>query len=134
MPFDKDKAIIAQNSATAAAAIVAAEVKAGVVPDALDRFREVRQAIFEGSLDLAGVEAVVTRLESGVTAPDTVGPHTPIGGVPNADFELRNGKHAGKTLAAIDLEDRSYLEWAAGNLNNDFAKRKIAEYVRATAA
>jgi hypothetical protein len=52
--LDKDRMIVAQNAANAAAAIVAAEIKVGV-PFDTERFEQIRGDIFDVSLALAEV-------------------------------------------------------------------------------
>ena len=132
MSFDKDKAIIAQNSATGAATIYASELNnAGGTFDQ-ERYEEIRQAIFQGSLALAGAEAIVTRFESPdvpVAAGDVAS--APIGGKPHNDFVVNFGKHRGKTLSAIFDDDSGWLDWAAQNCNNDYARKRIVEFLAA---
>lgn len=137
--MNKDLSIIAQNAGTTAGNIVSALIASGKVEgfDA-DLYNEIRREVFNGSLDLAGAESVVVAFEGGGSTSSAGGSDyvtTSTGGsAPHADFEINSGKHRGKTLAAIDREDRSWLEWAADKLNNDYARKRIVEYVRATAA
>lgn len=132
MSYDKERAIAAQNSATAAAAVYAAELSStGGTFDAT-RYEDIRTAIFNGTIDLAGIEAVVVALES--HEPRTASGSAPssaprsTGGRPNADFKLNFGKNRGKTLAEIEDD---YLEWVVQNSNNDFAVSKVREYLNA---
>lgn len=129
MSFSKEHAIIAQNSATAAAAIVAAEVAAGE-NDSLDRFNKVRLEIFNGTLALAGTEAVVERMES--PSRPSSSPRSG-GGVGNYDnvgeIAFNSGKHQGKTIAEVYEEAPDYIEWAAEKLRNDFMRKKCEKYL-----
>ena len=131
MGFDKDRAIIAQNSATAAAALLVAE--GGFDPD---RFDAVRIHIFNGTMALAGAEAVVERIEA--TSVSAGASEAPVatsapGGRPGADVELKFGKFRGKTIGAVaKTEDGlSWLEWAGENSSNDFIKSTIRKFLAA---
>jgi len=127
----KQRAIIAQNSATAAATILAGQ------PFDPAEFERVRTVIFNGSLALANGAGGTTPVERVQAAfPESTVEHTPApqgrpqgGGEDLGSFELRFGKHRGKNLDTIYAEDSSWLEWAAENTNNEFAKRKIAAYL-----
>lgn len=129
MSYDTNRAIPAQNAATAAAAIVAAELRAGETfgEGALERFEEVRTAIFNGTMALAGAEAVVEVFEgpqpaaapqpTPVPAQNPAPAPAPAGGAGQQVF--RFGKHSGKSVAQVgsDPENADYLDWARGNLD-----------------
>lgn len=136
MAFDKDKAIIAQNSATAAAAIVAS-LGATYVDDALVIFDQVREHIFRGTLELAGVETVIETFEGPVTpaatAPTapTLAPTTssaPIGGGAGS-VVIKFGKYRDQSLQAIYEQAPDYVEWLAEKGNNEFMKNKAREFL-----
>lgn len=126
MGFDKDRAIIAQNSAAAAANIVAAEG----VWDA-DRFDEVRTHIFQGTLALAGAAPVAV---SAVEAVQEAFPGAELQGVPSSssndagDVVLNFGKHKGKTIAQVQASDPGWLDWVLDKSNNQFIVGKVREF------
>lgn len=138
--YNKDYAIAAQNAATAAATLLQG-TGAGI-----DTFESVRQAIFEGTMTLGGMETVITTIESSSVAdnvtsiqqaapqPQQVPATQPTASHSAGDLEFRNGKHSGKTIAQVYAEDSSYITWAADNLRNDFMKNKCREYLNAVAA
>lgn len=143
--MDRDKSIIGQNAGTTAAAILNTLVNAGIVhvadvDDALATFDRIRKDVFAGSLELAGAETVVAGF-SGGAAPSSVSSvtssysePTPAAGRPGGDVEIKFGKYAGKTIAdvyASGKDGAEYLEWAAGNLNNDFLKKHIRSFLAA---
>lgn len=140
MGFNKDSAIVAQNAATAAATVMAALIaQRGDTAFNADEYEDIRTHIFQGSMALGGAEAIVEVFE-GEGDYDARGswddkPSTQTTrydtGKRNADFVIKAGKHRGKTLQQIDAADPGWLKWAAGNMNNDFAKRKIQEYLAA---
>ena len=152
MSFDqKDRVIVAQNSSTGAAAIVAAEIASTGGRFDAGRFEEIRSSIFNATLDLAlngsGTTAVARVVDAfpgaqveqqyAAAAPAEAPRQASSYGAPsapNADFTINSGKHAGKTLAQIDAEDRSWLTWADAKLQNDYARKRISEYLAATAA
>lgn len=129
----KDALIVAQNSATGAAAIVAG-LSPKSIDQALEAFETIRAAIFEGTFALAGVEDVDT-VRTVVSAPRSTnrgGGNRSGGGGGNrnpGDVDFRGGKFAGKTIAAVYDEDPSYLEWCVGNMKNDFMVARIEEYL-----
>src|SRR6478609_7605712 len=100
MAFSKDLAIIAQNSATGAATVVAALIQAGDV-DAFNAFEDIRTATFEGTLALAdgaveGVSGTTGGFRaSGGSRPDDAGAGVPI----------KFGKYQGKTIAEVYATD-----------------------------
>lgn len=127
----KQRAIIAQNSATAAATILAGQ------PFDPAEFERVRTAIFNGSLALANGAGGTTPVERVQAAfPESTVEHTSApqgrpqgGGEDLGSFVLKFGKHRNKTLDAIYAEDSSWLEWAAENSNNEYARRAISKYL-----
>lgn len=141
MAFDKDKAIMAQNSATAAAAIVAS-LGISDVAQATSTFDDVRQHIFRGTLELAGVETVIETFEGplggatanpGFTEPQapTLAPATssaPIGGGAGS-VVIKFGKYRNQSLQAIYDQAPDYVEWLAEKGNNEFMKNKAREFL-----
>lgn len=153
MGFSKEHAIIAQNSATVAAALVG--------PGAtVEQFEEVRRQVFNGTLALAGAESVVEAFESPTSVAQAVAAPTYPQAAPAYEpfpqpspsfdpsgpggVELKFGKYKGQTIAQVwadptpdprsgEPAGRGWLEWAAANTNNDFVKSKIREFL-ATAA
>ena len=125
MAFNTQLAIMAQNSATAAATVVAALVASGDA-DAFNAFEDIRTAIFEGTLALADgeIEGVTEnaggfRSSGGGTRPDDAGAGVPI----------KFGKYQGKTIAEVYAEDAGYIKWLAREGNNDFLRGKAAQYL-----
>jgi hypothetical protein len=156
LSFNKEHAIIAQNSATAAANIVAAQIQAGVGSlDPMAAFDTYRAHIFNGTLTLGGAEMIVETFESptsvaqAVATPPTRFPDSfpepeaaqpSYGGGGNGgsgggngagSVVLKFGKHRGKTIAQVSQEDAGWLTWASENTNNDFVKNKIREFLSA---
>lgn len=137
LSFNKENAIIAQNSATAAAAIVSAiiNVSGEVLPDVIKTtFDDIREHIFNGTLALGGTEMVVNTFEAPTSVAEVVGETTASSGFSiNSSGAgatvLKFGKHRGKTIAEVAREDRGWLDWAAQNTNNDFVKTKIREFL-----
>lgn len=135
MSFDKDRAIIAQNSATAAATILAGQ------PFDAAEYERVRTSIFNGSLALANSAGGATPVERVQAAfPDSevvdlpqvrheAPAGRPSGGEDLSAFTLKFGKHRGKTLGAIYDEDPSWLDWAGENTNNEYAKGRIQKFL-----
>lgn len=131
MGYNLDRAIVAQNSATAAATIVAALVGAGVTDAVTETFDEVRTHIFEGTLALA--DGIIEGQDVQNTPPARSA-STPRGGGGNANdagagVRLKFGKYEGKTIAEVYSTDPQYVEWLAETSNNDFIKGKTAEYL-----
>ena len=155
LSFTKEYAIIAQNSATAAAAIYSS-----FGPNGWDKevYEGIRTDIFNGTLVLAGAESIVETFESPTSVAQVV-KETPApaaayndapapsgfgGGGGGGGFSggggggggagatvLKFGKHRGKTIAQVAAEDRGWLDWAGENTNNDFVKAKIREFLSA---
>ncbi len=136
MAYNKDRAIVAQNSNTGASAIVAALVQTGEVTldTVVDVYSLIRSAIFEGTLALAdGVIAGQTEAQAAAASAPSGGGRTSDAG---AGVNLKFGKHAGKTIAevyALGDEGASYVQWLAETSNNDFIKGKAAEYLASVA-
>lgn len=148
--MNKDLLIVAQNSATGAASIVAAAVSAGKTEaeEILPLFDAIRTHIFQGTVELGGATPVApTPVAEAVaepaSAPANVTPvPTPVAtpqAAPAADSDagsiaFKFGKHQGKTIAQVAQEDGKYLEWAATNLtNNQFMNDKIRAYLASVA-
>jgi hypothetical protein len=133
--YDKDRAIAAQNAATAAATVYAAIVSQGTPEWDANLYDNIRTAIFNGTLALGGAEAVVERFEGVVQEVQASVPAAPAatqtGPLSDAgNVDIRNGKHAGKTIKQVFAEDPTYLEWAAANLDrNQFLRDKIREFL-----
>jgi hypothetical protein len=136
LSFSKDHAIIAQNSATAAATIYSA---IGPQEWSKDLYEQIRTDIFNGSIGLAGAETVVQTFESPSSVGEIVRDAAPApqqnsgfsassGGNAGATV-LKFGKHRGKTIAQVASEDPGWLDWASQNTNNDFVKTKIREFL-----
>lgn len=137
MSFNKDRAIVAQNSATAAATIVAALVKAGN-PDAVDAFEDIRTSIFEGSLELAGGEPTAAQSNSGGRRSFGGGRSNGGGRADDAGagVVIKFGKHAGQTIGEVYAQGEdgaSYIEWLAESSTNPFIKAKAEEFVASVA-
>lgn len=130
MAFNKDKAIIAQNSATAAATIIAAEGSWDP-----ERFDTIREHIFDGSLRLADAEVVVEHVEGG-SGEDTPRQERAVRSVPDStgDVVVKMGKYRGDTIAAIFDKDPSYVEWMADKSTNDFLKSKASDFLASQAS
>ena len=141
MSFNKDHAIIAQNSATAAATIYSA---IGPQEWSKEIYEQIRTDIFSGSLALAGAETVVQTFEAPSSVADIARQAAPAGETPfppaGGGFSasgggtagatvLKFGKHRGKTIAQVASEDPGWLDWASQNTNNDFVKTKIREFL-----
>lgn len=139
--MNKELAIIAQNSATAASGIVAAAVTDGKVPaeEILPLFDAVRQHIFEGTVSLANQDAPASvaqvAAEAPVATPTPEPTPTPSGGGGDAgSIAFKFGKHKGETIAAVSQTDPEYLDWAATGLsNNAFMQNKVREFLGANA-
>lgn len=153
LSFNKEHAIIAQNSATAAANIVAAQIEAGVGSlDPMAAFDTYRTHIFNGTLALGGAEMIVETFESPTSVaqavasppsrfpdsfPEPSAPEPSYGGGGGGNSSgaggvvLKFGKHRGKTIAQVAQEDAGWLTWASENTNNDFVKNKIREFLSA---
>ncbi len=136
MAFSKDRLIVAQNSATAAAAIVASMRASDSVEGLLAAFDEIRSHIFEGSIAFAdGAIAGQTEVQQAVSN------HTPArsgGGGGSSDagagVAFKFGKHSGSTIAEVyastaDGAGPSYIEWVSRESNNDFMKAKATEFL-----
>lgn len=134
--FEKDRAIIAQNSATAAATLLAGK------PFDQAEYERVRTAIFEGSLALANGGGTVQRVQEAFVGSTVVEPEAQPAPAPRptnqndpATLVLKFGKHRDKTIGQVDAEgDRSWLEWAAENSSNEFVAKRIAAYLASTPA
>lgn len=141
--FDRDMSIIAQNAGSTAASIYNALLSSRGQDQTFDpdEYEAIRLFVFQGTLELAGAETVVEKFE-GTTTPSTTPAvehpdhpdtrHNPDSEAPYADTVVKFGKHRGKTIAKIDEEDRGWLEWCAGNSNNDFVKKATERYLAAT--
>lgn len=144
--LDRDRSIIAQNAGTTAANLLSAAINSGAIQprdadELLSEFDSLRTAVFNGTLTLAGAEAVVERFEGGpapAAASSGYSAPAPSGGgsLPNADVEIKVGKHRGQTIGQVydsGADGVSYLEWASEKLNNDWLRGRIAEFLAAAA-
>lgn len=141
--MDRDRSIIGQNAGTTAAALLTTAIQAGVVAPAtidelLESFDTIRTSVFNGSLALAGAQAVVETFES--SPAESSSGSRPLqsvptgGGRPHADVEMKVGKYRGKTIGYVyDLgeDGASYLDWASKNLSNEWLKSRIVEFLNA---
>jgi hypothetical protein len=142
LSFSKDHAIIAQNSATAAATIYSA---IGPQEWSKELYEQIRTDIFSGSIALAGAETIVQTFDAPASVADIAREAAPAGEKPfpqsnGGGFSasgggtagatvLKFGKHRGKTIAQVASEDPGWLDWASQNTNNDFVKTKIREFL-----
>lgn len=133
--MSKELAIAFGNSTNAAAAITAGLVEEGVteVPEAIELFRALRDAIFADLKPYA--EAVPAQQYNNSGGSKWAGGKKygnsgggnfptpePYNGPPE-DYELPESfkKHAGKTLAQAYAEDSSYIEWIANKSKHSVA-------------
>lgn len=144
MSFSKDHAIIGQNAATAAANVYAALVGQGYYGGwDVEVYEEIRKDIFNGSVALAGAEAVVESMESSTPARGrgsyqrsntsqrrASGSDGDSSDNP-ATLVINSGKHEGKTLAEAYADDPDWFDWAADNLKNDFLRKKVVAFLKA---
>lgn len=130
--FNKDRAIIGQNAATAAATLLAG------TGASYEDFEELRTAIAEGSLAFAdGViegqtESAPRRSGGGGYRPRSTGG----GGQSNdagAGVSIKFGKYRGRTIEDVYSEDPEYIQWLAESSTNDFIKSKSAEFLASVA-
>lgn len=150
MAYNKEDAIAAQNAGSSAATVYAS---LGLSVWDPDLYRQIRLDIFNGTIALAGSNAVVETFE-GAQAPTplpapapqpvqaTTGPQ-PAGGASSdngAGVELKFGKYRGQTIEQVfnitsidsksgEPEGQSWLRWAAENSNNDFIRGKVREFL-----
>lgn len=128
--FNKDRAIIAQNSATAAAAILA-NMTTDSLEDTLALFDAVRTHIFEGSLALAESNEPTTTASTGFgnrggfTKPSNGGGSNDAG----AGVVMKFGKYAGRSIGDVYETDSDYIVWLSEKSNNDFLKTKATEFL-----
>lgn len=149
--FSKDAAIIAQNAGTTSAALLERlNVSYDSVEDLLADFDQVRDAVFQGSISLAGAETVLDVFEysendksksrggynrggsssgGGNRQATSDGGGGSNGGAPG-DTELNFGKHRGKTISDVYDEDSEYVEWLAEKANSTFVKRQAREFLK----
>ncbi len=132
MAFSKDRLIVAQNSATATATIIAS-MDFQSVEEVLMAFDAIRTHVFEGSLDLAdGVIAGQTEVEQRTSnASASTGGGSSDGG---AGIALKFGKYQGSTIGEVYAKDAKYIDWLASTSNNEFIKGKCAEFLRSVNA
>lgn len=127
MAYEKESAIAAQNAGSTAATLYASLVNSGQV-QGFDPavYNDIRTAVFNGTLALAGAGAVVEVTEGQPSGNGNVG--TP-GNANPATVVVNFGRHRGKTISAIAAEDISWVEWAAKECNNPFIKNIAREYL-----
>ena len=131
MAYLKEYAIAAQNAGSTAATLYASLVAAGQVTGFQpETYNEIRKAVFNGTLNLAGAETIVEGLESPPTErfPSDAPAGTP-GRQNPANVVINFGRHRNKTIGDVDVEDHDYIEWLAESSNNDFIKRVAREFL-----
>lgn len=121
MAFNKDRAIIGQNAATAAATILAG------TGATTDEFEALRTSIAEGSLAFAddGLAASATPPAGSPQRGGSGGQSTDHG----AGVVVKFGQYSGQTIEAIHSQDAEYVQWLADSSNNPFIKGKAAEFL-----
>lgn len=138
--LDKDRSIIAQSAGKDAAELTKALIGAGEVNslNAIDVYDNLKTAIFNSTLALAGAQAVVESFEGNSSyessAPAQLQSVPTGGGRPHADVEVKVGKYRGKTIGAIfdsGEDGAGWLDWASKNLSNDWLKGRISEFLAA---
>lgn len=118
-----------------ASAIAAAFITSGAVTtvqEAIDIFGEVLDATFAQCEALKGTlpepEAPAKRSYTKRGG----GGKSSGGGGGNTDpgsLEIRSGKHAGETIAAVYDDDPDYLQWCVENLKNEFLVGRIEAFL-----
>lgn len=144
--YSKERAIAAQNAATAAATLLQGQQVS------VEQFEQVRRAIFEGTLSLSGQQdapvsaeqaavATVTEAFPGAQAqPAQQAPNIPVppsnsgGGSDAGGVVIKFGKMKGKTIAQAHAEEPDYVQWLGESSNNDFIKGKVQEFLGSVAA
>lgn len=139
--LDRDKSIIAQNAGTTAAAIYNAIVTGSewrTVGFDAELYDSIRLHVFNGTLELAGAETVVEVFNG--PNPDysqpvqSTPPSASGSGDHGAGVTLNFGKYKGQTIQQVaDSGDQGvgWLNWVARESNNDFIKKKAAEFLDA---
>jgi len=127
--YNKDSAIAAQNAGTTAANLVAA---IGVddnaeLADVIAVFRELRQMVFDGTLELAG--GVPTASAANAYANQGGGGR----GGNGSSTIINSGTHKGKTIAAAESDAPGWCQWTVDNGKNQFLKDKCAEHLASLA-
>ena len=142
----KERAIAAQNAATAAATLLAG-TGAGY-----EQFEQVRTAIYHGTTALAdGVPATSVGQAVGqvlqafpgaevTEAPVAAAPAPAATGAPvprtsngAGSVVVNFGKYKGQTIEAIHRQDPSYIEFLKTS-NNDFIRGKVYDFLSTLAA
>lgn len=141
--FDqRDRSMMAANATTAAQALTAACVEAGLITsteDAGKAFWDMRAKVLTANLQVAGAEEdSIGEAESVVRsiAPNT----TEVKESSTEDdgpgsVKLKFSSHKDKTIAQVYEEDPSFVtEFLAKKTNNEFIKRKANEFVESLSA
>lgn len=138
MGFSKDHAIIAQNSATGAAAIVA-QMQTNNLEETLALFDAVRTHIFEGTLVLSERSDVTTpatgtftkkSFERSGNSGTSANGYTDDAG---AGIIMKFGKYAGRSIGDVYESDSEYITWLSEKSNNDFLRNKATEFIASRA-
>lgn len=140
----RDRSIIAQASAKAAVELVSRYPEtflddAGNPQDPAAQFVAWHNLVFDNTMLLAGDEPAPIQ----PTAGDSDQPRSrqSFGGgeLPYANTQVKFGKFKGMSISEIDAamgddgkSGRSWLEWAAQNVKDDFHKKAFNAYLDAT--
>lgn len=139
MAYNKDLAILAQNSGGIAANLVGI-IAIGAMDDdretVLQAFEDIRERVFNGALALAGAESAddvpaATTRSRGSYAPRNVNGGGGGNTTSPAETVVNFGKYKGMTLGSIQDSDPEYVEWLAEKGNNPFIKRLAGELLSA---
>lgn len=146
MSFDRERSIIAQNAGTTAANLVATIIQNIVGDwsqgDAVDLFTELRQLVFDGTLELAGAGSSPVGVADVVREFPGTTTEAPTGGGANGSYKFTSGKYAGKSIAEVDSipagganrdGGRGYLEYYAENGKQENVVRAVKSYLAAAA-
>lgn len=128
---DKERAIAAQNAASAAATLLAG-TGAG-----MDVFENVRTAIFNGTIALVGgagaqsTAEAVSNIQSSFPGAQAVTPPAPqpTQSSDTGSVVIKFGKYSGKTISQVFSEDPDYVTGFLTKSNNDFVKTKVHTFL-----
>lgn len=137
--MDRDLSIIAQNAGTTASNIYAALVanRGDMVFDPAE-YAGIREAVFNGTLELAGSEAVARAFVPTTTASEAVGEVRAAASAsrPHENVTINFGKYRGQTIGQVydsNGQGAEYIKWLAESANNDFIKKRAAEFLTVAA-
>lgn len=137
--MDRDRSIIAQNAGTTAGNVYAALVaNRGDTSFDADEFNAIREVVFNGSLELAGAEIVVRTFTPTTSAGEAVEEvrASAASGRPHEDVTINFGKYKGQTIGQVydgGAQGADYIKWLAESANNDFIKKRAAEFLTVAA-